>query len=194
MKARDNPFNTERIRLIRYRFQHSGWDELFQRLAELRFRGALVGPEGAGKTTLLEEFEEKLSQFGFRPRLVRLTQFAPRFPRQFWNTFFPSLASRDIILFDGAELLGRFDWLRFKRKSRTAGGLIITAHRPGLLPTLLECNPSIKLLDQIIASLVGPESSHLEPLTASLFERHHGNLRSVLRELYDVYADAPSTP
>jgi hypothetical protein len=97
------------------------------------------------------------------------------------------------ILLDGAEQLGWLDWRRFLW--RTAGcGVVITSHRPGLLPTLIHCSTSPELLLGIVETLLG------EPLTCKrrvteLFGKHHGNLRDALREMYDIWAaDEPWKP
>ena len=181
MKARDNPFSTDRVLRIRYRPQGWTWDKLLDRLAQLDYRGAIVGPEGRGKTTLLEDLGERLAQ-GFGVRHLRLTRERPTFDRPFLRDFFHGLSDRDVILFDGAEQLGRLAWWRFVRRSRRARGLVITSHRPGLLPTLVECETNVPLLRGIVADL-HPGGS--EEAAEELFTRHSGNVREALRELYD---------
>jgi len=64
-----------------------------------------------------------------------------------------------------------------------------TAHRPGLLPPLLDCATTRELLEGIVRDLVGPQEEAL-PL-GELFARHGGNVRESLRELYDVWAALP---
>ena len=98
------------------------------------------------------------------------------------------LTARDVILFDGAERLNRFEWHRFKLRSKKAGGLIVTSHRKGLLPTLKECSTSPELLNGIIAELLNAESAAIRPANVELYRRHKGNLREALREMYDLYA------
>jgi len=66
MKARDNPFSSDRILGIRYRLQDLTWEQLWLRLADMDYRGALVGPQGSGKTTLLEDLASALGERGFR--------------------------------------------------------------------------------------------------------------------------------
>jgi hypothetical protein len=84
--------------------------------------------------------------------------------------------------------MSRFVWPWFKRRAKRAAGLVITSHRRGMLPTLVECSTTPALLDEIITEILGEESNILRPLTPTLFTKHRGNLRAALRELYDLYA------
>jgi len=177
VRARDNPFASDRVESLRYRLPDGlTWDELLWRLASLRFRAALVGPHGRGKTTLLEDLAPRLTARGFRVRTVTLRQDERRVD---WQRF-RDLAPDDILFLDGAELLGRPAWLRVRFHCRRAGGLIVTSHRPGLLSTLLECETTPELLADLMRELTGEE---LE--VGELFDRHGGNLRLALWEMYD---------
>jgi hypothetical protein len=188
MKARDNPFSSDRILGIRYRLQDLTWEQLWLRLANMDYRGALVGPQGSGKTTLLEDLASALRERGFRTQWLRLQGSTRRFSPLTLKTFFSAVESDDIILLDGAEQLSRPAWELFKIKSRKAVGLIITTHRPGRLPTLLECVTHPGLLEAIVRTLLFDGAHEIPPPTAELFHRHKGNLRNALRELYDLYA------
>lgn len=65
---------------------------------------------------------------------------------------------------------------------------MITAHAPGLLPTLIACETTPGLLGGIVRDLLGSEAHGLQPTPEELFDRHRGNLRDALRQLYDIYA------
>jgi hypothetical protein len=190
VRARDNPFATDRVLAVRYRLAGTTWEELLARLARLRHRAALVGPEGAGKTTLLEDLAPRLAERGFRIHLVQLREGERRLPagdRALPRRFGP----RDLVLLDGADALTRPAWLGLRLRTRPAGGLVVTSHRPGLLPTLHRCTTSPELLAGIVRDLLGAgESAGTCPpeLPAELFTRHGGNLRDALRELYDRWA------
>jgi hypothetical protein len=188
MKARDNPFRTDRVLTVRYRLSGMTWEELIERLAEMNYRAALVGSEGSGKTTLLEDLEPRIRARGFNVKHLRLDRTTREFPRGFFKQFFAEMSRRDVILFDGADLMSRFVWPWFKRRAKRAAGLVITSHRRGMLPTLVECSTTPALLDEIITEILGEESNILRPLTPTLFTKHRGNLRAALRELYDLYA------
>jgi hypothetical protein len=188
MRARDNPFRTERVLSVRYRMADGTFDALLDRFDAMGRRAALVGPKGTGKTTLLEDLAPRLRDRGFTVRELRLDEENPTFDRKFLKEFLRSLGRRDVILFDGAEQLGRFAWFRFERATRGAGGLLVTTHRAGRLPTLLATTTTPDLLDRLVEEILGSRSSEVRSLTRGLFEKHRGNLREALRELYDHYA------
>lgn len=193
MRARDNPFAVSRVLAIRSRLAGVTWNELLDRLEAFEFRAALVGPHGHGKTTLLEDLAPRLEDRGFRLRSATLRAGDRRFSAAQEETLFADLSGRDLLLVDGAEQLGRLSWLALRRKSRAAGGLVITSHRAGLLPTFHECRTTPELLEGIVRDLLGPEAETVDPGPAELWQRHRGNVRDALRELYDVWADRPVT-
>lgn len=186
MRARDNPFVTERVHRIRYQFDGLTWDGFFERLAEMNYRGAIVGPEGSGKTTLLEDLELRLRQRRFTVLFLRLTQEQPRFSPDVRHVLAEKLNPETILLFDGAEQMSWWAWRSFVWRARRAGGLIISAHQEGLLPTLLKCRTNTELLAKIIRELLGDEVNFRD--VDRLFHQHRGNVRDALRDLYDRYA------
>ena len=188
MRARDNPFRSDRVLSVRFRLQSGTWEELLARFDALGRRAAIVGPQGSGKTTLLEDLASHFRERGYTVRNLRLDTETPRFEEMFLRAFFASLGPRDVILFDGAEQLGRMSWASFDRRSRAAGGLVVTLHRLGRLPPLLQTRTSPELLHLLIRQILADCSREPRPLPAGLYERHEGNLREALRELYDHYA------
>jgi hypothetical protein len=193
MRARDNPFAVQRVLTIRYRLQNGSWDDLLGRLAALNYRAAIVGDEGAGKTTLMEDLGDRLAESEWTVTPLRLNRNQPRFPRGFLTPLLARLGPRDILLLDGAEQMGRFAWWRFLRRTRRCGGLIVTSHRSGLLPTLIHCTTTPQLLREIVRELLDHRADDLQPMLDSLFWKHGGNLRNALRDLYDYFA-AERTP
>jgi hypothetical protein len=192
MKARNNPFTSTRLQQIGYRLPSDlTWDQLIARWEVLGCQGALVGPEGTGKTTLLEQLGIRLSVLGFNPIPLRLDAQTRRLPGDFEKDCLGQAPRGDVILLDGAEQLGHWDWWRFRRRARSCAGLVITTHSAGRLPTLLECRTTPKLLGDIVHELL-PGSARFDDLAiAALFSRHQGNLRLALRELYDRFAAQP---
>ena len=189
MKARDNPFAVERIGTIRYRPLNTTFDRLLARLHELNYRAAITGPEGSGKTTLLEDLQQVLEQKGFRTRLVFVNN-ASLFDSPACRQLLSELTRDQIVLLDGADLIRRSDWSLLKRHTIThAYGLIITSHRRGLLPTLIECATNPALLREIVAGLQPQSRTLTTGFLDSLYEHHQGNLRACLRELYDLFAE-----
>ena len=159
MDAAANPFRSSRILEFRYRFLDLDWNELLRRLEMSGMRGAIVGPEGSGKTTLLEDLGERLRAAGRRVRLL-----------------------------DGAERLSWRQWRQFLRDAREDEGLIVTAHREGLLPTLLRTRTTPEILDAAVLAASGRSCAELGVSPRELWTRHGGNVRMALRELYDLFA------
>jgi Fe-S cluster assembly ATPase SufC len=174
VRARDNPFRTDRVLAVRYRLAGDSWEALLARFDALGRRAALVGPQGSGKTTLLEDLAPRFRARGYSVRELRLDTEMPRFEPVFLEEFIASLTPRDIVLFE--------------RRTRAAAGLLITLHRPGRLPTLLETRTSPELLAGLIEQILGSASSDVRDSVPELYRRHEGNLREALRELYDRYA------
>lgn len=193
MKARENPFATSRVLKMRYQLLIASWDDLETRLATLGHRAAIVGPHGSGKTTLLEDVAGRLSLRGWNTRWLRLNEENPRLPSSDWPRVLAELGAQDCILFDGAEQLSWLAWTMFKRRSRHVGGLVVTAHRPGLLPTLHTCATHPGLLASIAGNLMGRRDAMPEEDLRDLFCKHRGNLRDALRELYDRWAQRESS-
>jgi hypothetical protein len=187
LRARDNPFATDRVLRERYRLDASGWALLSARLRTLRHRGAIVGPHGSGKTTLLEDLAARLATQGWRVNSVRLTVEFPALGHAISRRRLAALEPRDILLLDGAEQLGRWQWSWLRFLARHAGGLIITCHHAGRLPTVWRCRTTPELLRDLSGSLGVPLA---ESDAADLFTRHAGNLRNALRELYDRHAES----
>ncbi|MBC7818682.1 MAG: hypothetical protein IAG10_17470 [Planctomycetaceae bacterium] len=191
-RARDNPFAVERVLRLRYRFRNDDWSSLLNRLQTLSYCAAIVGPKGSGKTTLLEDLAARLETRGLRIHRLFLNEQSRAYPASFVRCVRDSLSERDIILFDGCEQLSLPAWWRFRWETRRAGGLVITTHRPHRLPTLIECQTTRELFGELVRSLHDPTT--LAPDTLDrLFEKHHGNLRDAIRELYDLAAREPGS-
>ena len=194
MKARDNPFAVDRLHRLRFRFRGDSWEALFKRLEHLGFRAALVGRRGNGKTTLLGELVERLQDRGHCIKRLRLNEQRPAFLRSFLQHFWHDLGPDDIVVLDGAEQMGRIAWWSFRRRSRAARGLIVTSHRPGLLPTLIECRTSRELLADLLRELLGGKDDAVWDEALRQYAQHRGNIRDVLRALYDQCAEGVLVP
>jgi hypothetical protein len=191
---RQNPFRVQRIDALAYRFGDISREEVLARLEELHFRGALIGDKGYGKSTLLRALGAHFEAYGWEVKFLRLHSSQRDFSALQWREL-SSISGRDFILIDGAEQLNAFRWRRFVRYTRRAGGLVVTSHCAGLLPTLHECTTSPSLLRELVEELIRDADGHSsrdffrfcqEIDTGVLLARHKGNVRAALRELYDA--------
>ena len=186
--ARANPFATDRVTRLAFRLQGATRGSLLSELAQLGFRAALVGPRGSGKTTLLEALAAWLPELDLEPVLVRLSGGSARPLRTALAQLPAGPGPGQVVLVDGAEQVTGLSWLVLRFRVRRAAGLVVTAHRPGRLPTLCACRTSPELLRELVAELAPEALPRLEPGLAALHRRHCGDLRRCLLELYDVSA------
>ena len=174
---------------LRYRLSGTTWDEVLARLAALGHRAAVVGPHGRGKSKFLENLAARLEERGFRIRIVTLHDRDRRLTTEQERTLFLNVDRQDCLLLDGAEQLAAGAWRRVERRSRAAGGLVITSHRAGLLPTLVECQTTPVLLAELVQDLLAEVPGDQDHSSdGELLARHDGNVRDALRELYDLWA------
>lgn len=188
MRARENPLRVERVHQLRHVPVGWTWQDLDARLRELEYRGAIVGPQGSGKTTLLNDLDAQLTRRGMGVIRIMLSDMHRWIPE-------PSLEAcrrhpESFVFLDGAEQLPRRRWRSFQREVSGSRGLIVTSHRPTDLPTLVECRTSPQLLERLLNELLTPEIfASLGDLPGRLCRNYNGNLRSVIRSLYDHLAD-----
>lgn len=189
MRPVDNPFSVTRQHAIEYRFpENDNWEKFWSRLESFSWRGAIVGKKGNGKTTLLLELEEKLSKQDFSTQKLFLNQEKRKFTSE-EAKIIKNLNSKQIVLFDGAEQLNFWRWQHFLWKTRKVKGLIITAHKPSRLPTILQAETTLNQLKEIVNKLTVNCSESRKLIEnidlEKILRQHDGNHRLVLRELYD---------
>ncbi len=185
MRARDNPFSAHRIERITFRPLGPSFDQLMDELTRMQYRAAIIGTHGSGKTTLLAQIRQHLSRGGFTVKSI-FTSLDQPLIRQDRGEFLAELKPGEIVLLDGADHLSLLAWQRFKRSVlRSAGGLIITSHKASLMPTLLECSTTERLLAELVEELLdGPHRIGQVDLLG-IYTEHDGNIRDCLRHLYD---------
>ena len=123
--------------------------------------------------------------------MIRLSAEFPRLPGAYNRAFFAGLTSRDAVLLDGAEQLSLLSWFQLRWRTRRAGFLVVTTPRAGRLPLLHRCTTSPELLCELVSSL-GQLLNADE--TVALYQRHRGNVRDALLELYDQRAKDSAHP
>lgn len=185
MTAHQNPFRATRLEALTYRFAGDDWPTLLRRLQRQGGRGAVVGPHGSGKTTLMLELAPRLEELGHVVRYHRLGLQDRALPADLLH----DLGPRSALLLDSAGCLWPWQWAILRWRARRAGVLVVTAHLPGLLPTLCRCRTNPQLLDELAGELgAPPRELGVDP--DHLWQRHHGNVRDALRELYDRWPAA----
>jgi hypothetical protein len=181
----DNPFASHRVERLVYRADGVSLVGLCERLEVIGGRGAIVGPKGSGKTTLLEELASVLPG---EKVVVKLDGSCPRPLQQTRHQLPTPVTGRHTVFIDGGERLGVVAWRRLLRATHAAAHLVATQHRPGRLPTLVECLPDLELFRELVSELVPADAMTLRPQLEKVYAHHNGNVRLCLRELYDVYA------
>jgi len=184
MNSRENPFSSERIEKLPFRFRAGdSWDQFLERIKEQKYCGAIVGPHGSGKTTLLEELAPRLREQGFDPVIIRLSSESGMRDKERLPDILRPLAAPQFILLDGAEQLSTRHWLPVRSAATKAAGFIVTVHRVSRLPVLAHLETHVPLLRDLVAELTGGSLPQLE--MESLIARHHGDIRGAFHELYE---------
>lgn len=189
--AKDNPFASHRVEAIAYRFAHGNWDENLAQLRSMNWRGAIVGNHGSGKTTLMLELRARLEEAIVEPVstyycfVSRDVQDHPHELEQLLK----AASQGSVLLVDGVE---RFGWLqrwRLLHHDPRRTRLILTAHRPMGLPVWVYCRTDWELMRVVLEMLIEAPDESMVQETKRLFHLHHGNIREVLRSLYDRCAE-----
>lgn len=190
-RARDNPFAMHHVERIPFKFDVGDWCLHLQRLRQLNYCGAIVGPEGAGKTTLLLELQEKLTREFSKERKIQfvLIEENSRIRRTQIQTLAKAANENPILLIDGSE---RANWLQRKqlfRLSSNGTGVIVAVHQVCQIPTWITCSVSQQLMVYTLEHLVGDASRRLRELADLRFQERDGNIRMALRDLYDDWSE-----
>lgn len=179
--ASANPFASRYIDALPFRMPYAEVGELCMRLEALGGRAAIVGPHGTGKTTLLERLGDELAGAGWTVHRYRTTEQN----RGICDMTSRPYCSGDAVLIDGAGHLRPLLQRRLLRHMNGAGRLITTEHRDGRLPCLHRCDTSLALLDDLVMELAPAIAQEVRPHAHALYTRYGGNIRDVLRGLYD---------
>jgi hypothetical protein len=187
MTDSDNPFAEERLQQLDYRMPAGmTWEAFLKRCAENNYRGAIVGPMGSGKSVLLAQLAPRLTELGMTPRIFHLSPDSRKAEKEAVIFETKRMRAPDILLIDGAEQLQTRDWLILRSVIDGLAGCIITLHRTGRLPTLMETGTTPNLLEDLAVELTGGRLPLGE--AAAIHARARGNLRECFRELHDRWA------
>ena len=120
-----------------------------------------------------------------------MAQFRARFGRSARTVRLPDpMPANAQVIVDGFEQLSRLRRFRLRWKTLRRGvGLLVTSHHSVGLPRIWTTSTSQQLAEQIVERLLRGYSQ--TPIRSrhirSAFERHAGNIREMLMDLYDVY-------
>ena len=190
---RTNPFSTRFVRpgAIDYMFPPGQSAEgLVSLLAELGWRGQIVGPHGSGKSTLLAAMAEPLARRGRPAWSVCLRDGARHMPANWIAS--ATAAGAKLIVVDGYEQLGAWSRFVLKRSCRRRDwGLLVTAHQDAGFPTLFSTSSSLETAQAVVAKLLGDDDARITPETvANCFAACGGDVRETLFRLYDRWQAA----
>lgn len=185
-----NPFSVQFTRPDALPFVFSAGestDSLIERLRKVGWNGQVVGPHGAGKSCFLATLIPALERTGVQVCTIELHNGQRRLPISL------NAVHRErpfgIVAIDGYEQLSwwsRFGLKRFCRKNRI--GLLVTSHADAGLPDLYRPEVHVDLAHRLVIRLLGADAKMISPSeVADRFEWHHGNLREVFMDLYDLY-------
>ena len=165
-------------------------NDLLARLASLGGIAAIVGPHGSGKTTLLLALEKSLAEDSWLCRTIRLGDGWWKDARVVVAAIF-RCGRGNVLFVDGWERLGPVTAATIHLVARLFGHrLLVTAHAPGTIPTLVECKTTPALLSCIQQRLNG----RVAPVDARevdrAFRAAKGDIREALFDLYDRFEEA----
>ena len=187
LPAAENPFATEFVDSIPWQFVQGDWSTHMQRLVELRFRAAIVGPHGTGKTTLLEALAGRLRKRSEGDVWYLRVPGESCQHGQLVNRIRQRQSAGAVVLLDCIERLTPLQRWRLLAGPRKPGGLIVTCHRRTILPTWIRCAAGAGELRYVLEQLGIDLCPDLQRRASQMLGQT-GNLRDVLRFLYDEYA------
>ncbi len=186
LNAAANPFRTERLERIPFRFETGDWDSNLVRLQQMNYRAAIVGRKGSGKTTLLEQLQDRLQQY-----YVSLPHDKTCHAEVLRDAIAAS-KSGQVVLFDGVERFSFWQRWSLLRNTAAGAGLVLIVHRRCRLKTWVHCRPDQQLMIQLLDDLGFTDARVVEAGQAA-FERCRGNVREAFLELYDQFASGDLT-
>ena len=176
------------------------FEKYYPNFCTFGYQAQIVGDHGTGKTTFLIEFMPYLESEKHTVHHFTLHDGRRTLPWEFWERqnllvaqfLDAAMEKPPIVVVDGYEQLSLSQKIRLRRACRQGrSGLLITTHVPAWrLPVLLRTETTDATLQHILGHLFR-DLPDIEPpdksLCRALLDRHQGNLRNVLFDLYDHY-------
>ncbi len=189
LAAKQNPFSVQRTTSVPYRFAVGDWSFHLKKLYEFDCRAAIVGPRGTGKSTLLRDLEVRLIDSGQECVRLALPQDTKNHQAVVVRAASMTRLKTSILLVDGIERLSPWLRLRLLRCER----VVATFHRSLALsffrmPVWMTTETDQRLLEHLLDQLDVGADTEIQSEARRLFTIHGGNLREVLRDLYDQAA------
>lgn len=190
-----NPFSTRfttpgRLPPLDHRGEEVDPAKLLHRLDRHGSRAAIRGPHGSGKSTLLVALADQLR---VRDRLGGIVRLGGGFRRDLLAVA-RGLAACDrgrVLCVDSWERLGMVAAAVACTVAWISGrGLLVTSHGIGVLPTLVSCSTSPRLLARIMERLPDRFGLVGEIDVEQAFDEANGNIREALFLLYDRFERA----
>jgi|GEM_PF-443916 len=179
------------------------FDLFYSNFRNFDYQSQIIGGHGTGKTTFLIDFVRYLESQKHIVNHFTIHDGQRSLPREFWEWqkilasqfIYGAMKEPPIAVVDGYEQLSLAQKIRLRRICRKGrSGLLITTHTPAWrLPVLLRTKTTEDTLHYIIGYLFRDLPDIAPPdksLCQSLFDRHQGNLRNVLFDLYDHYEES----
>lgn len=158
-------------------------------LAGLGGSAVIVGSHGSGKTTLLGALAEWLELEGRVVERVRIREYRD-LARLVGAVV--RCAGGGVVCVDSGERIGRLAGAGVRAAARLLGSrILMTAHRPGSLPTLVMCDTSSDLLAALVARLPCRSAEGVIDRCDidETFQRAAGDVREALFLLYDRFEE-----
>jgi len=179
IKARENPFRSQRLVEFRYHIDSHQLDRMVGEIeAANRFRLSIMGPEGTGKTVLLEDLASRFQE----KEWVKIREDDPGRTKCLAALRLRDKKDQRILFFDGGECLPSFCWSAFWLGRKK---LLATCHtfRPHLrVLHKTEYQPDVAI--RMVTHLLGRRLSSSERNQIHDWGECSGNLREVLRMCY----------
>lgn len=185
--AENNPFSVSKIHNLPYHFSGSNLNTILRNWSSQNYRGIIKGKHGVGKSTLLKELVSFLESRDEAINYIFLNNNLKFNVKDLLNIF--KLDKKFIVVIDGWEQIGFFFKILLFLKFKRLKGFIGTSHQNGIFPVIFDATTDFKTFSALVAKLTGASYEKVLPDLRLLYDKHNGNIRDCLFELYDFLAN-----